>query len=139
LFNLVGNAIKFTSSGLIHIEVATIPKSIKPMTKSIAQSKPNTIDLCFIISDSGIGIKPDQIAHIFKQFTQQEGQSAREFGGTGLGLGLAICTNLCAVMGGHITVISEVDKGSVFTVILNKCACHIFDRQKRRRQHRRRL
>ncbi|MCJ8274931.1 MAG: ATP-binding protein, partial [Psychrosphaera sp.] len=116
LFNLVGNAIKFTHSGFIRIEVALIPTANEP----IKHPSQNTVDLCFVVSDSGIGIKPDQIAHIFKQFTQQEGQSTREFGGTGLGL--AICTNLCQIMGGHITVISEVDKGSVFTVTLNNIA-----------------
>ncbi len=116
LFNLVGNAIKFTNTGFIRIEVATIPKIIEPIT----HPKQNTVDLCFTISDSGIGIKPDQIAHIFKQFTQQKGQSTREFGGTGLGL--SICTNLCSIMGGHISVISEVDKGSVFTVTLDEIA-----------------
>ena len=116
LFNLVGNAIKFTNTGFIRVEVATIPAA----NETIKHPTQNTVGLCFVVSDSGIGIKPDQIAHIFKQFTQQAGQSTREFGGTGLGL--SICTNLCKIMGGHITVISEVDKGSIFTVTLNNIA-----------------
>ncbi|MEL6822419.1 MAG: ATP-binding protein, partial [Calditrichota bacterium] len=106
LINLVGNAIKFTSSGFV------------ALTASVRRSKPES-DLCSIvaeISDSGIGIPDEQVQRIFNAFVQQSGQDSREYGGTGLGL--AITRRLVEMMGGIITVSSKQSKGSTFRVEL---------------------
>ena len=117
LFNLISNAIKFTTQGYIRITVSHMPN---PSTKNTTQSPDappqSTVNLSISIKDTGIGIKNDQIESIFEQFTQQEGQSTRKYGGTGLGL--AICNNLAKMMGGSIILSSEVGKGSVFTLKL---------------------
>lgn len=115
LFNLIGNAIKFTSNGFIRIYVHHTPKEEDQVTHSLSN-----IDLSFSVTDSGIGIKSDQVERVFEQFTQQEGQSNREYGGTGLGL--AICVKLAGIMGGTIDVESEEGKGSTFTLRLNNIA-----------------
>ena len=115
LFNLIGNAIKFTANGYIRVYVHHTES-----TELQHSSSGSTADLSFAVSDSGIGIKADQIDRIFEQFTQHEGQSTREFGGTGLGL--AICNNLAQMMGGNIDVSSEEGKGSTFTLQLNNIA-----------------
>lgn len=103
LFNLVGNAIKFTHSGTIYVR---------------AMSEPSTddgkVDLTIEVEDTGIGIPHDQQERIFRAFEQQEGQSTREYGGTGLGL--AISKKLVEMMGGELSIKSEVGKGSCFKV-----------------------
>ena len=72
--------------------------------------------LIVTVSDSGIGIPPDQVERIFDAFEQQEGQNTRRYGGTGLGL--AISRKLARMMGGELEVESEQGSGSVFTVTL---------------------
>lgn len=104
LFNLVGNALKFTHKGKVNLAVV--------LTKS--QS-----DLCevkLIVEDSGIGIEPDRAARLFQPFNQADVSIARQYGGTGLGL--AICNNLTELMGGHLSLQSAPGKGSAFTVTL---------------------
>ena len=100
--NLVGNAVKFTpESGAIIIE-----------TKFLSEEA----GVCSIevkISDTGIGISPDQKKKLFKSFQQAELSTSRKFGGTGLGL--AISKSIIEMMGGKISVESEIGKGSVFT------------------------
>ncbi len=115
LFNLIGNAIKFTSEGSIRIHIHHTPKEVDQNTHSLS-----SIALSFSVIDTGIGIKEDQVDLIFEQFTQHEGQSNRRFGGTGLGL--AICLNLAKMMGGEIKLSSEEGKGSTFTLQLNDVA-----------------
>lgn len=105
LFNLVGNAVKFTNTG--HVRLSVHKEAFSPVN--------NTVDLIFTITDTGIGILEDQIESIFKAFEQQPGQSSK-FGGTGLGL--TITRRLVEMMGGTISVTSEFKKGSVFTVSL---------------------
>jgi PAS domain S-box-containing protein len=105
LVNLVGNAIKFTEKGEISIKV--VPA--KPLDNS-------QIGLHFIISDTGIGIPKDQIEKIFDKFSQADSSTTRRFGGTGLGL--SISRALVELMGGHMWLVSEVDKGSSFHFIL---------------------
>jgi PAS domain S-box-containing protein len=102
LFNLIGNAIKFTDKGSVIVTVDTCWKYDK-------------IDLIFRIKDSGIGIPVDQQKAIFDPFTQQKNQSAK-YGGTGLGL--SITKKLIEKMNGHIELESEVGNGSNFTVVL---------------------
>ncbi len=98
LVNLLGNGIKFTSSGEVKL--------------SVEVSAENPDHVLFRVHDSGIGISPDQRQRIFEPFTQVDGSSRREFGGTGLGL--AISAQLVEMMGGEIWVVSEGHSGSTF-------------------------
>ncbi len=98
LRNLLGNAIKFTSSGEVRLSVETSAES--------------SDHVLFRVDDSGIGISPDQRQRIFEPFTQVDGSSRREFGGTGLGL--AISAQLVEMMGGEIWVVSDGRSGSTF-------------------------
>ena len=96
LFNLVGNAVKFTSEGEVKLEV-------------------NLVDderISFKISDTGIGIPMEDIDAIFERFMQAGNHLSKNFGGTGLGL--AISKNIVTILGGEISVTSEEGKGSVF-------------------------
>jgi CheY-like chemotaxis protein len=88
LFNLVGNAVKFTEAG--HIEVAL-------------SAKPEGVNMRLVcaVSDTGIGLEPTQVAHLFERFTQADASIRRKYGGTGLGL--AITKRLVEQMGGAIT------------------------------------
>ncbi len=105
LFNIVGNAIKFTDRGYVKIE------------SKITNRKNKKFDLSIEIEDSGIGIPSDQIDKIFDVFTQQSGQSNRSYEGTGLGL--AITKKLLEKMNGEISVKSKVGKGSTFTILFH--------------------
>jgi len=107
LFNLVGNAIKFTHTGFVSLSIEA---------SGFNDESSETIALAVEVRDTGIGIAPDQQERIFEPFTQQEGHSTRKFGGTGLGL--TITKRLVEMMGGSVSVQSEVEKGSVFTVSL---------------------
>lgn len=106
LFNIVGNAIKFTKKGFIRVE-----------TKALPSNKYDHIKLVIEIEDTGIGIPQNQQSAIFEAFTQQSGQSNRQFEGTGLGL--AITKRLVEKMDGNISVESSVGKGSTFTLTFN--------------------
>ena len=112
LFNLVGNAIKFTHEGEV-----TVRASAEELEHSGRESgETRHYRLVITVTDTGVGIAPDQQERIFDAFEQQEGQSSRRYGGTGLGL--AISRKLVEMMGGKLTVESEQNKGSTFTVIL---------------------
>ena len=106
LFNLIGNAVKFTEHGSIKL-------SIKSFNVQEHLSK---LDLEISVEDSGIGIPQDQLVKIFKAFEQKDGQDNRKFGGTGLGL--SISQRLCVMMDGDITVQSQQDQGATFVVHL---------------------
>ncbi|MBD3641882.1 MAG: transporter substrate-binding domain-containing protein [Marinobacter sp.] len=117
LFNLVGNAIKFTHEGGV-----TVRATAKPL-KNARDEEGRATDRQFYqlvvrVSDTGIGIPADQLDRIFDAFEQQEGQNTRRYGGTGLGL--AISRKLARMMGGDLAVESEPGAGSVFTVTLPK-------------------
>ncbi|MDD4490063.1 MAG: response regulator [Paludibacter sp.] len=99
LQNLLGNAVKFTEKGNITI---SIKKSID--------------EVSVIVTDTGIGIPADQIAHIFEEFRQADESTSRRFGGTGLGL--AIAKKYANMLGGSISVDSEPNVGSTFTFTL---------------------
>jgi CheY-like chemotaxis protein/two-component sensor histidine kinase len=103
MFNLIGNAIKFTPKGHVFIKL-----SYKPSTNHSGQ-------LIIEVEDTGIGIPESQFEMIFEAFRQQSGQSNREFVGTGLGL--AISKRLIEKMDGTIAVKSEVGKGSTFQLV----------------------
>ena len=108
LTNLVSNAIKFTDRGAIQIHV-----------KKRAEMRAQT-EVLFSVTDSGIGISPEQQEGLFKPFSQADASTTRTFGGTGLGL--VICKRIVELMGGRIGVQSEPGKGSTFwfTVPLHK-------------------
>ncbi|MDO8379976.1 ATP-binding protein [Phenylobacterium sp.] len=104
MLNLVSNALKFTESGEVRL-------SIRPQ---IAAQDGARFEIA--VSDTGIGISPDQQARLFQSFAQAEAATSRRFGGTGLGL--AICRQLTDLMGGVIAVESEPGRGSIFRVLL---------------------
>ena len=105
LLNLAGNAIKFTESGSVLINVSMMERS------------DDRVKIKFEIKDSGIGIAQDKLDYIFNMFTQESSSTTRKFGGTGLGL--AICKKLVELQGGTIYVESETGKGSAFSFILS--------------------
>jgi signal transduction histidine kinase/ActR/RegA family two-component response regulator len=97
--NLISNALKFTETGEVRVGVAAAPDQIT-----------------LTVADTGPGIAPDHQARIFDKFTQLDSSNTRRAGGTGLGL--AICKELVVLMGGDITLRSELGVGSIFTVTL---------------------
>jgi signal transduction histidine kinase len=101
LMNLVGNAIKFTERGSVHI------------TLDVQERLTDAVMLRCTVTDTGIGIAPDRLPRVFDEFTQAESDHTRRFGGTGLGL--TICKRLVEMQGGTIAPTSEVGKGSSFT------------------------
>ncbi|HET6720851.1 MAG TPA: ATP-binding protein [Rhodocyclaceae bacterium] len=103
--NLLGNAIKFTAQGGVTLTVHSAPAG------------PAVWHLRIEVSDSGIGVAPEQHEMIFEKFTQADSSTTRLFGGTGLGL--AICRHLVTQMGGRIGVDSQVGKGSTFWIELD--------------------
>ncbi|GAB4470356.1 MAG: hypothetical protein OHK0037_29030 [Elainellaceae cyanobacterium] len=117
LFNLLSNAAKFTENGTVTLtvekrEIHSIPGA-DPTTPFIPH--PSSFIL-FQVSDTGIGMTVEQMAKVFQAFTQADASTTRKYGGTGLGL--AISRRFCQMMGGDITVSSEVGKGSTFTLWL---------------------
>ncbi|NEQ75035.1 MAG: response regulator [Okeania sp. SIO2C9] len=118
LYNLIGNAIKFTESGKVEIWAEVIRNnSINPHQQIQAREYSNQNieefqELRIVVSDTGIGIPGDKLDRIFNSFEQAEGSTARKYGGTGLGL--AVTKQLVELHGGHIWVESEVGIGSRF-------------------------
>ncbi|KJY93630.1 histidine kinase [Vibrio neptunius] len=102
LFNLVGNAIKFTQTGKIEVEFA-LDTSITP-------------NVCMSVTDSGIGIEREKLDTIFTPFEQAELSTTRKFGGTGLGL--SIVKRLVEIMGGKVSVFSQPNVGTQFTLTI---------------------
>jgi len=105
LFNLIGNAVKFTDSGTISLSAGAV----------ISDHDPNQCKIVLAVADTGNGIEDDQKALIFESFRQQDGHSTRQYDGAGLGL--AISKRLVEVMGGVITLESEHGKGSRFEIV----------------------
>jgi PAS domain S-box-containing protein len=103
LLNLLSNACKFTQEGVVSLEVSR--KTVE------AQER-----LYFEVSDSGIGMTPEQMDKLFHPFVQADPSTTRKFGGTGLGLTITQC--LCQMLGGSITVESTLGQGSTFTISL---------------------
>ncbi len=108
LFNLVGNAIKFTETGSVTLSLKT----------DYTRKDHSALDLEFSVEDTGIGITEEDQDRIFEAFVQQSGQRTRKYGGTGLGL--AISRRLVEAMGGVITLESKPGQGSKFTVRLKE-------------------
>ena len=105
LFNVVGNAVKFTHEGYVKLSV----------NRRIPAQESDKIDLVFKVEDTGIGIPAEQLEDIFKAFEQQKNQGGH-YGGTGLGL--TITRRLAEMMNGNISVQSIVGNGSTFTIEL---------------------
>ena len=101
LFNLVGNAVKFTAAGRVELTITP------------CKAGPDKVLLTFTVTDTGIGMTPEQRAGIFEPFVQGENSTARRFGGAGLGL--TICRRLVELMGSELMVTSEPGVGSAFS------------------------
>ena len=104
LVNLAGNAVKFTQQGRVRIAVRCTSDGVRPA------------QLQFAVSDTGIGIAADKISGLFQPFMQADTSASRRYGGAGLGL--AISQRLANALGGRIEVVSEVGKGSTFTLTI---------------------
>jgi PAS domain S-box-containing protein len=103
LLNLLSNACKFTQDGRIRIEAER-------------QVTDDGDRIVFSVSDTGIGMTPEQLERVFEAFAQAEASTSAKYGGTGLGL--AISRRFCRLMGGDLEVVSRIGKGSTFTVRL---------------------
>jgi len=104
LFNLLGNALKFTAQGSVHLSVGS---------QALGGGRHR---LSLTVMDTGIGIDAAQQARLFQPFSQADSSTTRRFGGTGLGL--SIVRRLAELMGGDVGVESEVGRGAAFTVVL---------------------
>ncbi len=104
LLNLVSNATKFTTAGVIDIHVA------------LRHTDEDGDQFAFEVRDTGIGIPADRLEHIFQPFSQADTSTTRRYGGTGLGL--TISRSYCELMGGRLMATSTVNVGSTFTVLL---------------------
>jgi signal transduction histidine kinase len=103
LLNLVGNAVKFTAAGGVSVE--------------LSYTAGHPCQLSFAVADTGIGIEPALVETMFEPFTQADSAPTRRYGGSGLGL--TICRRLADLLGGRITVESQLGQGSTFTLALD--------------------
>lgn len=116
LYNLVGNAIKFSENGTVEVSAALATGNGQLATSKNQQPAINSQQIMITVADTGIGIPEDKLDRIFESFEQGDGSTAREYGGTGLGL--AVTKQLVELHGGTISVASTVGKGSQFTFTL---------------------
>jgi CheY-like chemotaxis protein/anti-sigma regulatory factor (Ser/Thr protein kinase) len=103
LLNLASNANKFTERGTVAIDVRRLTEEGREW-------------VAMAVTDTGIGLSPEQMGRLFQEFMQADASTTRKYGGTGLGL--AISRRFCQMMGGDITVRSELGRGSTFTIRL---------------------
>jgi signal transduction histidine kinase len=100
LFNLLSNAAKFTSAGTVTLRVQRVAGDLGD-------------EIIVAVTDTGIGMTPEQVGRLFRPFTQADASTTRKFGGTGLGL--TITRHYCRMMGGDVTLESAPGIGSTFT------------------------
>jgi PAS domain S-box-containing protein len=112
LFNLVGNALKFTSNGYVRIDI----------TAADDRRHPGDIILIFAVEDTGIGIPQDQAAKVFAHFVQADGSYARKYGGAGLGL--PIVSRLVSLLGGSVCIDSQPGQGTLVVFSVTAHADH---------------
>lgn len=105
LYNLLGNAVKFTTEGEVVLRA------------DVLECDASNVRLKIAVSDTGIGIAEDRVEAIFSSFTQEDMSTTRQYGGTGLGL--SICRELATLMGGAIVAKSQIGVGSTFTLEIN--------------------
>jgi two-component system sensor histidine kinase/response regulator len=117
LLNLCMNAIKFTNRGRVKLEL------------QLVHEDEQSVQIRFLIADTGIGMTPQQVERLFKPFTQADGSTTRKFGGTGLGL--VIAKTFVELMGGKLAVESEARVGSEFYFTLPFAVTHKYSEQKR--------
>ncbi|MBF0350839.1 MAG: response regulator [SAR324 cluster bacterium] len=110
LLNLIDNALKFTEKGVVVVSVELEQLS------SQGGGEGSRAELLFSVQDTGIGIAPEKIEHIFQAFTQEDFSTTRKYGGTGLGL--TICKGLVELMKGKMRVESTPGKGSIFSFMV---------------------
>jgi signal transduction histidine kinase/HAMP domain-containing protein/ActR/RegA family two-component response regulator len=113
LRNLLSNAIKFTDRGSVTLRIAPAPSNLVFDVPTLATARRV---IAFTVTDTGIGIPEDKLELVFEAFQQADGTTSRRFGGTGLGL--SISRDLAGLIGGMITVSSQPDHGSAFTLYL---------------------
>jgi len=119
LFNLAGNAVKFTDRGHVRIHVWSLPH----------QSPDGRLQLLFCVEDTGMGIPAEQLNHVFEPFTQKDASYTRRFQGTGLGL--TIVRKLTELMGGSVSIDSELDNGTnVYFTLYARPAAAVADFQR---------
>jgi signal transduction histidine kinase/CheY-like chemotaxis protein len=116
IINLLSNASKFTQNGTVKLAARAVLRGTTPFAS-------------FAISDTGIGMTPEQMEKLFQPFTQADGSTTKRFGGTGLGL--AITKHFCEMLGGDVSLQSEPGKGSTFTILLPVRASPAADAQAR--------
>jgi CheY-like chemotaxis protein/two-component sensor histidine kinase len=113
LINLAGNSVKFTEKGFVEVKA------------SLVKRENDNLWIRFDVIDSGIGIAKENLDSIFDSFTQAGAETTRKFGGTGLGL--TICRQLVGLMGGELSVQSELNKGTTFTATIPLQEAHVQD------------
>src|SRR5215469_1343534 len=114
LVNLIGNAVKFTNQGDVLIKVGLVANPAGE------RENPQALRLHFQVRDTGIGIQPDKLARLFRAFTQGDVSTARQYGGTGLGL--TISRRLVELMGGRMWAESVPGEGSTSHFTINVAA-----------------
>jgi PAS domain S-box-containing protein len=116
LLNLLSNASKFTEGGVITLAVERRGGSGSRGERGGIDGGGSSAEIIFRVTDSGIGMTPEQLGRLFEAFSQAEASTSKKYGGTGLGL--VITRRFCQLLGGEVTVTSEPGKGSTFTVRL---------------------
>jgi signal transduction histidine kinase/CheY-like chemotaxis protein len=127
LLNLLSNASKFTKNGRITLTVRRLRGTSVLSSQTETDLKATHERIQFSVEDTGIGMTPEQQGKLFKAFSQTDASTTRKYGGTGLGL--AISRRFCQLMGGDISVTSELGKGSTFTVDIPVEVAEATDRQ----------
>ncbi|MFC0865897.1 HAMP domain-containing protein [Sphaerimonospora cavernae] len=110
LRNLLSNAVKFTGEGSVGLRIERATGQVH-LAGAVGQEI-----IAFHVTDTGIGIAPESLPHIFDAFQQADGTTSRKYGGTGLGL--SICREIAGLLGGEITAASTLGEGSTFTLYL---------------------